>query len=246
MYRTIFSSKLFEQRGIHVKPNNYKDQRKHVTASWEPLAPLRPLVVLDEVELRATIPCWLHPAAVIWRHLLLRGAGAYREGMPAPRRNPRQRMLAICAGTSTEGKERVQCWGQDKRDAVSSADSSAGSNHGHGAARAPSAPQWTILMSNIPPFDKSRATGHGAEDMAAGNDGEWRVRKLINVGKGSDAPASGRAERSIWTTEAVSGCLWPAGQPAAVSSIWKCNEMSISWLNTLPPCFELWVETLTW
>lgn len=41
-------------------------------------------------------PLLLHPAAVIWHHLLLQGAEAYREGTLAPRRNPRRCMSAIC------------------------------------------------------------------------------------------------------------------------------------------------------
>lgn len=87
-------------------------------------------------------------------------------------------------------------------------------------ARSPLAPRHIILMSNISPFDKSGATGHRAEDVTAGNDEEWRVRKLINAWIGvKHLPLGVQSRADVWINEAVFASLWPAGQPTAVSSI---------------------------
>lgn len=56
----------------------------------------------------------LHPAAVIWHHLLLQGAEAYRGGTPAPRRNLGQSMSTICLAccrACVALKEWLQCSG---------------------------------------------------------------------------------------------------------------------------------------
>lgn len=111
------------------------------------------------------------------------------------------------------------------------------SNPGHGGRGVQGSPPWalqqTVLMSNI--SDESEATGHRPGDVTVGNDEEWRVRKLIKVGRGvKHLPLGMQSWAAVWINEAVFSSLWPAGQPAAVSSIWKCNEMSIAWFNITP------------
>lgn len=139
----------------------------------------------------------LHPAAVIWHHLLLQGAKAYRGGTPAPRRNPGRSMSTICLAccrASVASKEWLQCSGLTQRDTVSSgctlADSSADARPGQtpatedeGFRLAPISTMLTFLKWNIRLFDKGRAMGCGAEDVTARNNKEWRVRKLINKRK---------------------------------------------------------------
>ncbi len=165
------------------------------------------------------------------------------------------------AGTSAAGKEWLQCWSWD-RETLScqaalwlTAQLTPGQvkpqpRRTRGSGSPPFSTAGTILMSNISPFDKSRATGHRAEDVTAGNDKEWRVRKLINVRKGvKHLPLGVQFRAAVWINEAVFGSLWPAGQPAAVSSIWKCNEMSIAWLNVTPSVSsypELDGKTMIW
>lgn len=197
-------------------------------------------------------PFLLHPAAVIWHHLLLRGTEAYREGTPAPRHNPRRCMSAICpAGCRDQcSRERMNpVLGLRQRDTAMSgctlADNSADTR--------PRVKPWprrtkgSSWYQTSLRFDKSRATWHGAGDVAAGIDEEWRIRKLINVGKGvKHLPLGTQSRADVWINEAVFGSLWPAGQPAAVSSIWKCNEMSIARLNITPSVlsYQSWMERL--
>lgn len=67
-------------------------------------------------------PFLLHPAAVIWHHLLLKGAEAYREGIPAPGHNPRQCMSAICMACCRNhhgGERMTPLLGLRQRDTVS-------------------------------------------------------------------------------------------------------------------------------
>lgn len=54
-------------------------------------------------------PFLLYPAAVIWHHLLLQGAEAYRERTPASRHNPGRCMSAICPACCRDqcGRERM-------------------------------------------------------------------------------------------------------------------------------------------
>lgn len=207
----------------------------------------------------------LHPAAVIWHHLLLQRVEAYREGTPAPRHNPGRSMSTICLAccrASAAGKEWLQCLGLTQRDTVSSGctlvDSSADVRPGQtpatedgGSDLPPLAPWLTFLMSNIRPFDESRATGHEAEDMTAGNDEEWRIRKLINVGKGvKHLPLGMQSRTTIWINEAVFSSLWPAGQPTADSSIQYGSVMRcLSPGSTSSPLFQVtqsWMTRLWW
>lgn len=95
-----------------------------------------------------------------------------------------------------------------------------------------------FLMSNILPFDKSSAKGHRADDVTAGNDEEWCVRKLINVGKGvKHLPVGCRTEQQ---SESMKLCSASFDQPAnlrrltAYESVMRCLSPS----STSPLLFQ--------
>ncbi|CAB1429427.1 unnamed protein product [Pleuronectes platessa] len=106
--------------------------------------------------------------------------------MPAPRHNPRQCMSTICTAGCRDQCDRERMTpvlGLRQRNSVSSGctlvDSCADARPGQTSATedegfrlTPSALRQTILLSNIPPFDKTGATGHSAEDWTGGNDEE--------------------------------------------------------------------------
>lgn len=127
-------------------------------------------------------PFLLHPAAVIWHHLLLQGAEADREGTPTLRRNPRAMYVSHMPGLlqgPVLGRERMTpVLGLRQRDTVmltarlTPCQVKPRPRWARGSGSPPSALERTDLMSNISPFDKSRATGHRAEDVTAGNDEE--------------------------------------------------------------------------
>lgn len=135
----------------------------------------------------------------------------------------------------------------------------AGSNPGHGGlgvqARSPLAPRQIILMSDISPFDKSWATGQRAEDVTAGNDEEWHVRKLINVWIGvKHLPLGVQSRADVWINEAVFASLFdqPANprRLAAYKSVMRCLSPG----STSLPLFQasqswmarLWYDSAGW
>lgn len=166
-------------------------------------------------------PPLLHPAAVIWHHLLLQGARAYRVGQRAPGITPgyvHQPYARPAAGTTAEGKEWLQCWRWNRERLSVQADNWADTRPGQIQATEDkggdkevegplSAHEWSILMSNISVFDRRWAWKRSQKTWpASGNEGEWRVGKLINMGESSEVPASGRAEQSSSLNHW--GCVW--------------------------------------
>lgn len=144
-------------------------------------------------------------------------------------------MPGLLRGRSS-GERMTPVLGLRQRDTVKSgrsrADSSVDARPGQTSAKKDKRVWQSVLMSNISPSDKSRATGQGAKDVATGDEEEWRVRKLIKVGKGEKPlPLGVQSRAAVWINEAVFISLWPASLPRAVSSIWKSNEMSIASLS---------------
>lgn len=140
-------------------------------------------------------------------HLLLQGTQAYRQGLPAPRHNPRQSMSAVCLACCRAGAAAEE-WRRDvlSVEAVLRLTARLRLRPRRTAVPVwpPSAPWLTFLMSNIRPFYESWATEHGADAVTAGNDRDWRVRKLINVGKGAKRPPLGmQSRRAVWINEAA-------------------------------------------